>query len=485
LGRVSPVLPADIARLDNISATFHYDIRQSAFRILMKSLSKVVWSEGMYLATHHFQAQSRYFEDLIDFTLSNLCFEPYGFVGCELDADALVNGTVSLVRAGGAFSDGLVFHMPESDPLPPPLDIGDLFPPAAQFLNVTLAVPAYRPDGFNCSISANGTDAQVRYVARPRLLPDENTGRDEKTLQLAAKNIRIKVESESSEGMTSLPLARIARDDSGRFIYDRNFIPPCLDFTASERLALLLRKLVEELEERSASLSGTGQRRGTFSAGLSAHEVANFWYLHALNSSLAPLRHLYLARRGHPAELYIELARLAGALSTFKADSHPKAIPLYDHRNLEQCFSELETYIRTHLITIFPQNCVSIPLKPAARFFYEGEIQDARCLDRARWIFSIHSEIGEVELISRTPQLVKICSAQFVGELVRRAVPGLTLQHLPTPPAAASPKVTNQYFAINRAGPCWEHIVKTRHAGIYVPGEIPEPELELLVLLEG
>jgi len=24
-------------------------------------LSKVVWSEGMYLAQHHFQAQSRYF----------------------------------------------------------------------------------------------------------------------------------------------------------------------------------------------------------------------------------------------------------------------------------------------------------------------------------------------------------------------------------------------------------------------------------------
>lgn len=451
----------------------------------MKNLSKVVWSEGMYLATHHFQAQNRYFEDLIDFTLSNLCFEPYGFVAYELDADALVNGTVSLVHARGAFPDGLVFHMPESDPLPAPREIGGLFPPAAPFLNVALTVPSYLPDGLNCLISVNGADARVRYVARPQSLPDENTGRDEKTLQLAAKNIRISVEPESTEAMSVLPLARIIRDGSGRFIYDSAFIPPCLDFAASPRLSRLLRKLVEELEERSASLSGTGQRRGTFSAGLSAQDVANFWYLHALNSSLAPLRHLYLARRGHPEELYIELARLAGALSTFKADSHPRAIPLYDHRKLEQCFSDLEAYIRTHLITIFPQNCVPIPLKQAAPSFYEGDVQDARCLDRARWIFSIHSEIGEVELISLTPQLVKICSAQFVGELVKRAVPGLTLTHLPTPPAAASPRVTNQYFGINRAGPCWEHVVKTRKVGIYVPGEIPDPELELLVLLEG
>ena len=29
----------------------------------MKHLSRLVWSEGMYLGPHHFQAQSRYFED--------------------------------------------------------------------------------------------------------------------------------------------------------------------------------------------------------------------------------------------------------------------------------------------------------------------------------------------------------------------------------------------------------------------------------------
>jgi type VI secretion system protein ImpJ len=29
----------------------------------MKYLSRVVWPEDMYLGPHHFQAQSRYFED--------------------------------------------------------------------------------------------------------------------------------------------------------------------------------------------------------------------------------------------------------------------------------------------------------------------------------------------------------------------------------------------------------------------------------------
>ena len=84
----------------------------------MKYLSRVVWSEGMYLGPHHFQAQSRYFEDSIGFTTAALWFEPWGLVGAQLDAEALKNGTVSLIHARGILPDGMVFHMPESDPLP-------------------------------------------------------------------------------------------------------------------------------------------------------------------------------------------------------------------------------------------------------------------------------------------------------------------------------------------------------------------------------
>ena len=60
----------------------------------MKQLSKVVWSEGMHLGPHHFQVQSRFFEEITHFGISKLWFEPYGIVGLELDAEALRNGTV-------------------------------------------------------------------------------------------------------------------------------------------------------------------------------------------------------------------------------------------------------------------------------------------------------------------------------------------------------------------------------------------------------
>src|SRR6476660_40899 len=101
---------------------------------LMKLLSRVVWSEGMHLGPHHFQAQSRYFEDSIHFATAALWFETFGLVGLELDVEALSNGTVSLVNARGVFPDGLAFHMPQSDRLADPRNIKELFPPTRDTL---------------------------------------------------------------------------------------------------------------------------------------------------------------------------------------------------------------------------------------------------------------------------------------------------------------------------------------------------------------
>ena len=82
-------------------------------------MSRVVWSEGMYIGPHHFQAQSRYFEDSAQFVAAALRRDYYGFLGCEVDGEALRNGTLAVVHARGIFPDGLLFKMPEADPLPP------------------------------------------------------------------------------------------------------------------------------------------------------------------------------------------------------------------------------------------------------------------------------------------------------------------------------------------------------------------------------
>ncbi len=82
------------------------------------TLSRLVWTEGMHLAQHHFQAQCRYFESAMHFALSSVVQGIDGFVAVDLDHDALWNGTVSLVRASGVMPDGLVFDLGRFGPTP-------------------------------------------------------------------------------------------------------------------------------------------------------------------------------------------------------------------------------------------------------------------------------------------------------------------------------------------------------------------------------
>jgi type VI secretion system protein ImpJ len=447
----------------------------------MRSLSRVVWYEGMYLGPHHFQVQSRYFEDSTSFATSSLWFAPYGIAGCELDADALQNGTLSLLHARGILPDGLVFDMPECDALPPARTIANLFPPTADRMTVSLAIPNRRPGARNCATSGESPDA--RYISTTRSIHDENTGVDERPVNLGQKNLRLLLDVESAEGLTTLPIARVMRDGHGHFIFDPAFIPPCLQISASESLMLMLRRLIEILGEKSAGMGRSPD--DTSFAEFSSREIASFWLLHAVNSGLSPLRHLWMSKRGHPEELYLEMCRLAGSLCTFALESHPRDLPLYNHDRLDETFQALDQHIRRHLETIVPTNCISIPLKPGEKYFFRGDINDQRCFGRSRWVLAIRSTAGEVELITKTPQLVKACSEAFVPELVRRALPGLPLTHLPAPPPAISAKLESQYFSIAKGGPCWDHMVKTKCVGVYVPGELPEADLELLVVLES
>ncbi len=453
----------------------------------MKYLSRVVWSEGMYLGPHHFQAQSRYFEDSIRFAVSSLWYQSYGVISGELDEEALRNGTLSLLHARGVFPDGLAFQMPECDPLPDTVAIADLFPVARDKSTVFLGVPPRRPEGLNCVTSeqnGSGPDSTVRFQGELKLLHDETTGRDEKPVQVGRKNIRLMLDTEETGDLVVLPIARVMRDGSGNFAFDPEFIPPCLELSASKRLMDILGRLLDILGSKSAmfSRSKSGDRRSW--AEFSTSEIANFWLLHTVNSALAPLRHQFMTKRGHPEELYTEMLRLGGALCTFALDSHPRTLPLYDHDKLDECFSALDYHIRTHLETIVPTRYIQIPLVKTADYFYAGEVTDQRCLGPSRWLFGMNSSVGEVDIIAKTPLVVKFCSQEFVPKLVQRALPAMGLTHVSVPPSSIRAKVDYQYFSVSKAGPCWDHIIQSRRIGIYVPGELPDPQMELLVVLE-
>ena len=106
-----------------------------------------------------------------------VCFLRLGGLG--LDADALYNGSVSLLHARGILPDGLPFNMPECDDLPLPRAIADLIPPTRDGVMVLLGIPPLRPNGLNCTLDARAT-ATPAMLRQTRVLHDEISGVDER-----------------------------------------------------------------------------------------------------------------------------------------------------------------------------------------------------------------------------------------------------------------------------------------------------------------
>lgn len=67
--------------------------------------NRVIWSEGMFIGTQHFQQHDRYLEALIDARSRPLSAAGWGFADLQLDMGLLAQGKLAIVSARGLLPD--------------------------------------------------------------------------------------------------------------------------------------------------------------------------------------------------------------------------------------------------------------------------------------------------------------------------------------------------------------------------------------------
>ncbi len=355
------------------------------------------------------------------------------------------------------------------------------FAGANNCLDFYLTVPHHREQGRN--VTAARADADARFRSAVEMVRDENTGAAEKPVQVAHKNFRLLPESESREGLSVLPVARITRTPAGVFDLDNGFVPPLLDLGASNYLTTIARRLVEILAARSTALSGTRRQKGQTLAELSAAEIPNFWLLYNINTWLPVFRHLHEGGNTHPEALFSAMTALTGSLTAFSDQVHPRDLAPYDHEKLGECFSSLDENLRFLLENAAPRNFVSLPLKLVKPSIYAASIDDDRYLRSTRLYLAVRSGANQSGIAEKVPKLVKVGSANHIDHMVRQALPGVGLTNVPIPPGAVPVKLDFEYFSLQQSGPEWDAVVRGRNLAAYMPAEIPNPELELVILL--
>lgn len=461
----------------------------------MRQMQGVLWTKGVLLNPQHLQVQDRYLEDKLAFHLTSVTFCGWGFYNLEVDGDALSGGEFRLNRAAGLFPDGLAFEIPEADAPPPPRPLDVHWRPDQTSMLVYLAIPEYRAGGRN--VSATLEDTSVRFSPEVLSRRDENTGHSEKEILVARKNFRLLMEGEATEGSSVLPVARLMRSPSGETQLDPDFVPPLLDIAANDRVLAIARRLVEILSAKSTELGGKRRERAGSLAEFGRADVAHFWLLYTVNSNLPMFRHLHGERgdsqrgmerhrsmvRSHPAKLYQAMSELAGALMTFSPNYHPRDIPTYDHLRLSECFIELDEMVRELLETAVPATCVTLPLRLGEQSTYSTSIDEDEYMGAVQAYLAVSADIDQAQLIERAPSWIKVGSRDQIGDLLSRAVPGVPLRHVPSPPSAVSVKLGRQYFRMEMRGPLWASIQQSRSLAAWVPADLADAELELVLLL--
>jgi len=456
----------------------------------MKNRHRVVWTKGMFLTPQHFQTQDQFFEDALQFRFAASNYANWGVTDIDIDAEALGNGLVRINRCCGIMPDGEPFDIPDTDEPPPSRAVAEHFPPTREALDVFLAIPESRPRARNVTISATTSASPseapptTRYLAETRMVTDDNLGAEEKPVQIARRTFRLLFDDEYRDGFSNFRIAQLTRNPAGIPILNPRFATPCLDLASSPYLSMLLRRQIEILATKSAALSAPRRERGKLLAEFSPSETANFWLLHTVNSYLPELKHIWKVRHGHPEPAYVAMLRLAGALATFSLEARPENLPDYDHNNLGRCFTLLDDRIRDLMETVIPSKFVAVPLEVKDRFIWGGTVTEDQYFRNSQFFLAVSAKIGVDDLIRKVPQLVKISSQDDIQRLIRNALPGITLRHTPVPPAAIPMKLDNQYFSLNQGGPLWDAIKLSRQISVHAPGEISEPKMEILIVLE-
>ncbi|RCL24143.1 type VI secretion system baseplate subunit TssK [Pseudomonas sp. AFG_SD02_1510_Pfu_092] len=429
--------------------------------------NRVVWSEGMFITTQHFQQHDRYLEHLVDARSRPLSAAAWGFSELLLDQGLLAQGKVAIISARGLLPDGTPFDIPRDDLPPAPLEVPDALRDGV----VHLGLPLKRA-GARDTVDEGEASAGARYISRVSEVRDDNAPFENRAaLALGSRALRLLLSEDGLSDYAALGMLRIREKRADRaLVVDDSYIPPLLDVAASQQLSGFCGELLGLLHQRGEALAG----RVVASANGGASEIADFMLLQLVNRAQPLVEHLNQLSPLHPERLYSELVALAGEFATFTRDGRrPHSFPVYQHDDLAATFAPVMNALREALSTLIDSKAVAIPIVEKAYGIHVGMLADRSLLDSASFILVVRADVPSETLRSRFGQQSKIGSVEHIRDLVNLQLPGIGLLPLPVAPRQIPFHAGATYFELDRGSEHWKQLQHSGGFAFYVAGEFP------------
>ncbi|UWR28235.1 type VI secretion system baseplate subunit TssK (plasmid) [Sulfitobacter sp. S223] len=309
----------------------------------MTDRNKVVWFEGLFLRTQHFQQQDRHTDWLLRQTLAAQPQSSFGFMNLKLDPVALDTGQIAVETAKGFLPDGTFISVPESTTQLAPVSVTA----KTEAGLVHLAIPS-ESAGSALIDPAHEEPSGTRYRGAIIEARDIIRGGAEATqIEVARLAPKILLPGDETAGYVTMPIARLqGLTADGVISLDPGFLAPALRLEAVDWYGQLLKELVNGMD-RIADAHGAMVLGGTGAS------MENLLILELANSTRPRLAHLADQNNTHPAELYQELAGLAGRMATYGASARRLGdLPAYSHIDPQTSFQALADTLRSLVLSL-------------------------------------------------------------------------------------------------------------------------------------
>ncbi len=439
----------------------------------MPDISKVIWSEGLFLQPQHLQQQDRYIENLIVNRPEISGLASWGIIDYEVDQNLLSLGKFSLIKCVGILPDGTYFNAPYEANLPDPIDISL---EAADRL-IYLALPLKKPNAAEVALEEN-ENVFCRYKSETYEVIDNVAGSNNSAeIQVGKYTLRCMLETNDLGGFSCLALAKIKDILPNKQIkLDEQFITPCLNIQTISKLSIFSKELLSLLNHRADRLAQTQTEMGY--GGVA--EIIDFSLLCIINRAEILLQFLINKKALHPESFYLYLIELMANLAAYNdIERRPKVLPLYKHHDLQSSFDPIIAQLRHSLSFVLQRRAVLLKLEMHSYGLMVSPIEDRDLFANSQFIISISADVDSEDLSKQFLSQTRISGVETIQTLITHALPGIDLHHLPTVPREIPFSDGDIYFSLNKTHPEWLALEKSSAIAIHLGNEYPNLKLQL------
>jgi type VI secretion system protein ImpJ len=452
------------------------------------------WHQGLFLQPQHFQLLDLSFRSLLTPFHNYIVPHFWGTMDVEIQKAALGTRTFSLLKGDFLFPDGTYIVLP-GNALINARSFDEAWVEGGKPFTVFIGMKKFNAASENVTVLEeleSVAEITTRFVASADAeeVKDLHANGPSGQVKSLYHVLRIFYETEKDQlgDYVLLPVAQLERAGE-EIVLSQGFIPPCMSISSSGILMKIIKEIRDQISTRGRQLEEYKSQRGIQTAEFGSRDMVYMLALRSLNRYIPILFQFTETLQIHPWVVYGVLRQLIGELSSFseninvigEAKDGSRSLPLYNHRNIHECFFSAQSLISQLLdeITAGPDYVIRLTYDGT---YYAAELKPAIFEGRNRYYIVLKAEEDPKAILQSISTAAKLSSREQLPLLIARALPGIGLEHLTVPPQELPRRANSIYFAVDHHSDQWALVSRGHNIALYWDNALEDMEVELMVV---